>query len=160
MEDIARRAGAGKATLYRWWDSKAAVILDAVAEHVAGYPRFEHSGDTRNDLRDELRGVIVFYASPGGQAMLDLIAQSRFDPALAGELRDRFIQARRRDAVAVLQEGIATGQIRADLDLDAAMDAIWGAVYYKLLVSHTPPEASYADEVITTLWAAVGAVRP
>ncbi len=155
MENIARRAGAGKATLYRWWPSKAAVVLDAVAEHSAGYPRFEHSGDTRRDLAGELRGVIVFYAGEGGRAMLDLVAQSRFDPALAGALRDRFIKGRREDTTAVLEEGIASGQLRDDLDLDAVMDAIWGAVYYKLLVSHTPPAPEYAEELLTTLWPAL-----
>jgi AcrR family transcriptional regulator len=158
MDEVARRAGASKATLYRWWHSKAEVVLDAVAEHSAGYPRFAHTADTRADLRDELRGVITFYNSPGGRAMLDLIAHSRFDPTLADELRDRFIQGRRRDTAAVLVDGIERGQLRADLNLDATMDAIWGAVYYKLLVSHTPPAPGYADEVLATLWPAL-AVR-
>lgn len=155
MEDIARRAGAGKATLYRWWPSKAAVVLDAMTEHSSGYPRFQHTGDTRSDLAGELRGVIIFYASEGGRAMLDLIAQSRFDPGLAGALRDRFIKGRRTDTTAVLEEGIASGQLRADLDLDAVMDAIWGAVYYKLLVSHASPAPDYADELLSTLWPAL-----
>jgi AcrR family transcriptional regulator len=157
IEGIARRAGASKATVYRWWPNKAAVVLEAVQEHTHGYPRFRHSGDTRADLIDELRGVVRFYASPAGGALLDLIAQSRFDPDLAQALRDRFIMARRAETTEVLRAGVASGQLRADLDVEVTMDAIWGSIYYKLLVSHTPLSAGYANDLVTTFWAALAA---
>jgi AcrR family transcriptional regulator len=155
VEGIARRAGASKATVYRWWPSKAAVVLEAVQEHTNGYPRFRHSGDTRADLAEELRGVVTFYASAAGAALLDLIAQSRFDRDLAEALRDRFIMARRAETTEVLRAGIAIGQLREDLDVEVTMDAIWGSVYYKLLVSHTPLPPSYADEVLAAIWPAL-----
>ena len=74
-------------------------------------------------------------------------------------MRDRFIKGRRDDTTTVLKNRIASGQLREGLDLDAVMDAIWGAVYYKLLVSHTPPTSDYADELLTTLWPALAPVR-
>jgi AcrR family transcriptional regulator len=157
MEGIARRAHVSKATIYRWWPSKAAVVLDAMRNFAddGGYPRFNHSGNTRQDLVEELRAVIDFYNSDIGHSMLDLIAESRFDQALADALRDLFIMDRRKDTVEVLTAGIASGEIRADLDLDPIMDAIWGAVYYKLLVSHTPLKPEYADQLFAAFWSAI-----
>lgn len=157
VEGIARKAGASKATVYRWWPSKAAVVLDALQEHTDGYPGFRHSGDTRADLTEELRGVVAFYGSAAGAALLDLIAQSRFDASLAKALRERFIMARRAETTEVLRAGIASGQLRPDLDVEVTMDAIWGSVYYKLLVSHTPLTATYADQVLATIWPVLAA---
>ena len=157
IEGIARRAGTSKATVYRWWPSKAAVVLDAVQEHTHGYPGFDHSGDTRADLLTELQGVVAFYTTAAGGALLDLIAQSRFDPALATALRERFIASRRQETAQVLRAGIAAGQLRTDLDVEVAMDAIWGAVYYKLLVSHSRMEPDYASHVLDTFWRALAA---
>ena len=157
IEGIARRAGTSKATVYRWWPSKAAVVLDAVQEHTHGYPGFNHSGDTRADLLAELQGVVTFYTTAAGGALLDLIAQSRFDPDLADALRERFIASRRVETAQVLRAGIAAGQLQADLNVEVVMDAIWGAVYYKLLVSHSRLDPDYASDVLNTFWKALAA---
>lgn len=157
MDDIAHRASAGKATLYRWWPSKAAIFLDAVHERSDCYPHFGHSGDVCWDLLEEIRGVIAFYATDTGRALLDLVAESRFEPSLAEAVRERFIMGRREDTATVLQRGIDRGQVRADLDFDTTMDALWGSLYYKLLVSHTTLDIAYADALLSTFWPAIRA---
>ncbi|AKU16391.1 TetR/AcrR family transcriptional regulator [Luteipulveratus mongoliensis] len=155
--EIARRAGVSTATVYRWWDSKADVLLDAVHEQGDRYPAFEEGDDTFTELLTEVRGVIRFYASATGQATLDLVAESRFDDDLARGLRERFIAGRRASAKAVLRRGIERGEVRSDLRLDAAVDAIWGALYYRLQVSGEPLRPAYARELLTTLWPALSA---
>ncbi len=158
IEGIARRAKVSKATIYRWWPSKAAVVLEAMREAggTGGYPMFQHTGDARQDLLDELRRVITFYNETEGQGLLDLIAESRFDPDLADAVRDRFVVFRRKDTIEVMRAGMAKGTIRPDLDVETVMDALWGAVYYKLLVSHTPVSPDYADDLFETFWPAIG----
>ncbi|KAA0022292.1 TetR/AcrR family transcriptional regulator [Antrihabitans cavernicola] len=152
MEAIAQRAGAGKTTLYRWWPSKAAILLDAVHDRADRYPGFGDSGDVHTDLLDEVRGVIAFYRTKTGAAMLDLIAESRFEPSLAEAISERFIAGRRAATTEVLQRGIERGQVRADLDIDVTMDAIWGSIYYKLLISHATLTSAHADAILALIW--------
>lgn len=156
MEAIASRAGVSKATLYRWWSSKAEVLLDCVHERVERYPQFAGAGSTRRDLLLEIEGVIRFYRSHAGRALLDLIAHSRFNPTLADTIRDRFIQGRRDATVEVLKRGQERGEIVSGLNLQVTMDALWGALYYKLLVSHTPLTRRYASQLLDTFWPALG----
>jgi AcrR family transcriptional regulator len=149
VEGIAERAGVGKATIYRWWPGKAAVVMDAVLE--AAEPRipFPDTGSAREDVRRQLASVIEFYtATKTGHGIRALIAESQHDPSLAGSLRDRFIASRRTEAARVFERGIERGELRADLDVGVAIDALYGAVYYRLLVSHSPLDANYSDTLI------------
>lgn len=152
---IARRAGVSTATVYRWWRSKADVLLDAVHSRADQYPGFGAGEDLREVLIEEIKGVIRFYASPAGQATLDLIAEARFDADLATGLRERFIAERRAAALAALKRGIASGQVRADLDPAPVIDALWGALYYRLLISGESLTPRYARRLVDDLWPAI-----
>lgn len=155
MERIAKRAGSSKTTLYRWWPSKAAILLEAVNDRSDRYPGFDDTGDVYVDLLEEIRGVIKFYLSDSGAAMLDLVAESRFDPDLASAIRDDFIACRRAATRVTWKRGVSRGQIRADVDVEVVMDALWGSLYYKLLVSHNPPDMGFADQLMNTFWPAI-----
>jgi hypothetical protein len=74
---------------------------------------------------------------------------------LAGALRERLIATRRASAKEVLSRGIQRGELRADLDLDVAIDAFYGAVYYRLLVSGEPLTPAYADRLVEQLYPAL-----
>jgi AcrR family transcriptional regulator len=157
IEGIAGRAGVGKATIYRWCPSKAAVVIEAVLE--AANPRipFPDTGSARDDLRRQLASVIELYTrTKTGRGIRALIAESQHDPSLAESLRDRFIASRRAEAGAVFERGIERGELRPDLDVGVAIDALYGAVYYRLLVSHAPLDAAYADTLIDQIFPAFG----
>jgi AcrR family transcriptional regulator len=148
IEAIANRAEVGKTTIYRWWPTKAAVVLDALHEHFDTTIGFPDTGTAREDLRRQLRSVIKLLATPTGKAYLALIAESQHDPDLAAALAERYITARRAAATEVVERGIARGELRADVDPAAVVDLLYGALYYRLLVSHDPPSPSYADTLI------------
>ena len=57
IEGIARRAGVGKQTIYRWWPSKGAVVLEALDDSLATVVDFPDSGDIVEDLRVQMTGV-------------------------------------------------------------------------------------------------------
>jgi AcrR family transcriptional regulator len=155
IEGIAARAGVGKATIYRWWPSKAAVVMDAVLQAASPRIAFPDTGSAREDVRRQLALVIDFYIhTKTGRGIRALIAESQHDPSLAESLRDRFIASRRADATAVFARGIERGELRADLDVGVAIDALYGAIYYRLLVSHEPLDAGYADTLIGQIFPA------
>jgi AcrR family transcriptional regulator/predicted enzyme related to lactoylglutathione lyase len=160
IEGIAERAGVGKATIYRWWPSKAAVAMDAVLEAASARIPFPDTGSAREDLRRQIASVIELYTrTKTGRGIRALIAESQHDPSLAESLRDRFIASRRAEAATVFERGIERGELRPDLDVGVAIDALYGAVYYRLLVSHAPLDAAYADTLIDQVFPAFGRRR-
>src|SRR5690242_1017923 len=86
IESIAARAGVGKQTIYRWWKSKAAVLLEALAEQAAQPglgASFPDTGDIRADLRTQMRGVVRAMRSPAFATYRGLIAAAQSDPEVA-----------------------------------------------------------------------------
>jgi AcrR family transcriptional regulator len=148
IEGIAARAGVGKQTIYRWWPSKAALVLEAYltgAEAVAPPP--EHA-TTREDVRALLGWLIAVLAEPtGGHVIAGLIGDLQHDPDLAEGFHRDVVPARREAMLAALERGRERGEIRAKADLELAVDALHGAVFYRLLLSGEPLDAAFADSL-------------
>jgi AcrR family transcriptional regulator len=155
VDAIAARAGVGKATIYRWWPNKAAVVMDAFLADTAPDMPFPDTGSAREDLRRQMRAVIGLFNTPTVRdPFVALIAESQHDPALAAALRERFVASRRHAAKEVLTRGVERGELRADLDPEVAMDALYGALYYRLLVSGHRLTPRYADLLLDQLYSA------
>src|SRR3954464_5473965 len=89
VEAIADRAGVGKQTIYRWWPSKGAVILDALNDYVGDVSDFPDSGDVRADLRQQMSGVSALLGSEEfGPVYRAVIASAQSDPELARALSE------------------------------------------------------------------------
>jgi AcrR family transcriptional regulator len=157
IEGVARRAGVGKATIYRWWPNKAAIVMDAMSELALPHIPFPDTGSTREDLRRQMTSVTELFPTKAGRALLALIGESQHDALLAAALRDRLIVERRESASEVLRRGVARGEVRADIDPGIAIDALYGALYYRLQVSHAPVDPAYVDALIDQLWPALAA---
>lgn len=160
MEGIARRAGISKATVYRWWSNKAALVLEAVNTGTDRYPEFGHSDNTREALRQEVRGVIRYFKTEAGSAFLDLASESRFDSSLAHALSQQFVTSRREATRQVLADAAARGHVRDDVDVDTLMDMVWGAIYYRFLILHDLPPLKFADQLVEQLWSLIKPIGP
>ena len=127
MAEIAAAAGAGKQTIYRWWDSKPALVLDALQHYGAVEIDPEQRGDT--SLADFF-GRVCAGATRAAPALRPLMAEAQFDPALRAALKERLVD-RRRDAlrVALARWGVAEEDRREALVL-----ALYGALWYRLLL--------------------------
>lgn len=148
IEGVAARAGVGKTTIYRWWPNKAAILLDAMTERMAGVIAFPDTGSTREDLRRQMVALLGLFGTTAGRAYLSLVAAGVDDPSVAAALRDRLIAARRAASIACLRRGVERGELRPDLDLGLVVDALYGAVYYNVLVAHAPPDAAYVERLL------------
>jgi AcrR family transcriptional regulator len=156
VDAIADRARVGRATVYRWWPNKAAVVMDAFLADVAPQMPFPDTGSAREDLRRQMRSVIRLFNLPKtSRPFVALIAESQHDPALAKALRERFVASRREAATEVLRRGIERGELRADLDLALTLDALYGAMYYRLLISGERLTPGYADALIDQFYPAL-----
>jgi AcrR family transcriptional regulator len=147
IDQIARRAGVGKQTIYRWWPNKAAVVLEAHAEQAAERTRIEDTGDLRADLRT---AAASFSHNLGdtviGRVCVELIGEAQVDEQFGITYREAFVNARRTAMRELLERARERGQVREDVDLELAIDLFFGPVWYRRLVRHAPltPEFAYA----------------
>jgi AcrR family transcriptional regulator len=139
MEGIASRAGVGKQTIYRWWPSKAAVILEALNEQIGDVTDFPSSGDIVADLTKQMTGVARLLPSDEFSPYTQgLIPAAQTDPELAETLLKVMVEPRARACRERLKLAQEQGQLRADVDLDDVVELIYAPLYYRLLL-HTRP---------------------
>ena len=144
IEAIAARAGVGKQTIYRWWPSRAALVLEAYLSSADVVTPPAAGRTTREDVRGLLAWLIAVLAEPtGGHVVAGLVADIQHDADLAEGFHRDVVPARRGAMVAALERGKGRGEIRADADIELAVDALHGAVFYRLLLSGEPLDADF-----------------
>ena len=156
MEAIARRAAVSKETLYRWWGSKAEVLLEALAERGEQEIPIPDSGDLRHDLTRFMRAT-ARALDPGMRRVLRaLAAQAASDPAIADQARDRFLSRRRAALEVVLRRAVDRGELDAGRAA-AALDLVFGSLWYRLVFGIGPLDRKWADAVTDAIAAAARA---
>lgn len=111
IEAIATRAGVSKKTIYRWWPSKGAVVLELLDEAASVAVDPPDTGDLATDLRALLTEVIGLLTPPHNSPAIGLIAEALHDPDLARDLRERLIQPRIATFKERLRRAQETGQL-------------------------------------------------
>ncbi|MDP9797108.1 AcrR family transcriptional regulator [Catenuloplanes nepalensis] len=151
---IAARAGAGKQTIYRWWGGKSAVVLDALFDTVAtGDVALPDTGDLRADLRLVVRATVAEFADPRLSATTRaLTVETLSDETMAGEVRDRLL----RPQLDAVKDRLRAGGVPADVDLDVAVELIFGPIYHRWLLRTGPLTEDYADRLVDLVMAAIG----
>jgi AcrR family transcriptional regulator len=149
IEAIAKRAGVGKQTIYRWWASKGAVVLEALNDRLATVVDFPDTGDIVEDLRTQMRGVTqLFGTTDVGPLYQGLLAAAQSDPALSRAHLEQVI----KPATVAGHERIARaqerGEMRADADRQEMIDMLYGAIYYRLILHTRPLEPEQIDAAL------------
>ncbi len=152
INEIAAAAGVGKQTIYRWWPTKTAVIIDALERTFQSESPFPDTGSTYDDLRIQMRRVAKTFASPTGAIIRELVADSQGDPDIAEKFRVRFFEERRTRAASVIQAGIDRGELRQDLDMDTVVDLLYAPLWLRMLIGHQPLSAAAADRILDHVW--------
>ena len=160
VEAIAERAGVSKATIYRWWPNRAAVVMDGFLSIVSSEVPFPHTGHAREDIRIHMRRLTEAFSGNLGRTVAALIAEGQADPELAEALRSRWLSVRRKEAREILELGIERSELRADLDPEVAVDVLYGPIYYRMLVGHAPLDEDFADTLADHVFAGLRAQDP
>ena len=146
-DEIAERANASKATIYRWWPNKAALLAEALRVAVGQELPFPHTGEFEHDVRKQLRNFAALINGPRGKSFRAFVAAASTDPEVANAFRIEWVQPRREEAKAVLDRYRRSGALAEDQDLDLILDAMYGPFYFRLLIGEERIPASYADSV-------------
>jgi AcrR family transcriptional regulator len=152
IDAIAAAAGVGKQTIYRWWPSRNAVVIDALLEASLGATPFANSGDPRRDFRDHLRRVARLFASPTGKLIRELVADAQRSSACSKDFIERFWNPRRAVARGAMTMAMNAGDVRNDIDVEMALDLLYGPLWERLLIGHQPVTTKFADLILTTVW--------
>ena len=159
MDDVARRAGVSKATIYRWWPSKEVLALDALATEWAPAPTGESdTGPLRRDLLSRFRPWLrQLNRKPYARVVAGLVAEAQTNREFGVLYRERFVQPRRDATRELLVRARDRGEIADDTNLEVALDMLYGPIYHRLLHGHAPLTERFALQVIDYVIAAIAA---
>lgn len=157
MDTVAEQAGVSKATIYRWWDSKELLALDALyAEWDAPGPAKRPTGTLRGDMLALVRPwVRLAAAAPSARILIDLLAEAANNPEFGDAYRANFLKPRRDQAREMFARAIARGEIAADTDVEVALDLLWGPLYHRLFHGHAPLNDRFARRLVDTVLAGI-----
>ena len=160
IEGIASRAGVGKHTIYRWWPSKGAVLIEALdREMTMSAARLPDTGDIAADMRGIIAEVASVQARPEfGIPLAAVLAEAQLDPETGPALHERLLQPRRAPILARLRRAQERGQLAPSLDVEAVVEMLFGALYHRLLLRSGPLDAEYSRVVFEVLFG--GAAMP
>lgn len=149
MEEVAARAGVGKATVYRRWPSRGALALDAFLSEFRSQLPLPQTGSLRGDLRSGTRAwVRAVTTSRAGKMLAGLIAEAQRDPSLAAAWRERVFNPLREQHKEILDAAARRGELPPGTDADLVLDLIFGAAYHRLLHGHLPLDERFATKAV------------
>ena len=147
IEAIAGDANVSKATVYRWWPSKALLVADAFSAGADVELRFPDTGSVYKDMSLQMRKLVRVFRSPRGRVVAALLGGGQSDPELIAAFRDRFLLPRRQHAYQTLDRAIRRGELRADLNRDLALDSLYGPIYMRFLIRHRELNEAFVDDL-------------
>ena len=148
MEAIAARAGVGKATVYRRWAGKETLVAEALKGIVSRLP-VPDTGSTADDLLMLTRGTLSLYHDPATLNLLTgLIAAMARSEVIAHAVRSGFVAARVDAMRQLLRRGMDRGDLRADTDVDLAVEVLAGPLLHRAVITAGPMDDAMARGIV------------
>lgn len=147
IEAIAAKAGVGKQTIYRWWPSRAAVLLEAYVEEASTSVPSPETGSLRTDL---LKCLQISFASLQGtpaRILRELAAEAQIDAEFEEAFRRAFVLPMLTSLAEILSRAHKRGELSADVDDGVLTEMIVGAQWFRLLFDHAPLDAHLAVKI-------------
>ncbi len=156
LEAVAKRAGVGKAALYRRWPSKLAMVSDRLEGVGVELTEVPDTGSLLGDVRGFLRSVRRLLRHPLVRRILpDLHAEMNRSPELAKAVRGRLQTERRERGALLFERAMRRGEIAPGLDVDLANDVV-GLIYWRMIVTGERADAAYVEQLARFIVAALG----
>lgn len=148
LEEVAARAGVGKATLYKWWPSRGELAVDCFFAGTVAQLRFPDTGSARRDFTLQIQALRRLLGGPRGEALMALVQGARVDPLLRSALGERWVRPRQAWGLARMARAQAEGQCRPGVDAEAALDLLYGPVYTRLAMGLGVPSKARLARIL------------
>ena len=158
VDDVARRAGVHKTTVYRRWQTRENLVADALTEQMAAGITIPDTGNVETDLRELARAFVGWMTGPNGRAMLaTILSQDATRVPEIAEIKRRLVDDRFRRAEPVVTRGIERGELPASTDPAEVIKMLIAPIYLRLLVTAEPIDETTADQAARVAFLAAGA---
>jgi AcrR family transcriptional regulator len=147
IEAIARESGVAKTTIYRWWPNKVEIVMEAMLEKLMPAIAFPEGVSATEAITQQMQSLVNAFSGEYGRIVAQIIAEGQACPEALASYRDRFLYPRREAAKQIIQQGIDNGEFDPNLDPELAIDLLYGAIYFRLLVGHLPLDPHFATEL-------------
>jgi AcrR family transcriptional regulator len=157
IEGVAARSGVARTTIYRWWPSKGALAMEGFLQATAQDFHLPPTDSVIVDMRAMLRSVARIMAGMPGRIIRGIVAEGQSDPETIEAFKEGYVGPRRAELRAMLERGIANGELRADLDVEMVSFGLFGPLYLRMLLNEALDEAwvsRLADSVLSRCVAA------
>lgn len=146
MEAVAKRAGVGKAAIYRRWPSKLPMVADLLSQVGVPLAEIADSGSLQGDVHGFLtQAAALLRHSLVRKVLRDLYSEMERTPLLAATLKQGFQAGRRERVKQILQRAIQRHELRAELDQELALDLLAAPLYWRLVVTKNSTSPGYLD---------------
>jgi AcrR family transcriptional regulator len=156
IEAVAARATVGKATVYRWWPDKAALIADAFASNTTSKLHFPDTGSLRADMCQQMQQLVKILRGRRGRIVSAMLGAGQNDGSLIAAFRERFLKPRRQEAYATLRRAMQRGQLKKNVDMDLLLDSLYGPIYMRFLIRHDSLTPEFVDGLCALTLGAAG----
>jgi AcrR family transcriptional regulator len=158
IDAVARRAGVGKAAIYRRWKSKLDISVALASQVAVAALDIPDTGNLRDDIRQYLDSGRDALTHPLAQKIIpDLVAEAARNSAVADALLGTVRSPRRAKAAQLVEQAIARGELAADTDIGLCLDLLAGPLYWRLMVVQDSPDGDYLDRLADKIAAAMKA---
>jgi AcrR family transcriptional regulator len=155
---IARKAGVSTATVYRWWRTREALLLDAVMERMDRNLVLRLDGSPLERLRDYVLQMGRLFTGAKGIVTARLLAAIQDNPVLRREFLHRILTPREKELRAVVREAVVRRQLPQGLEIDSFLDSVVGPLLTRLLIRGERVDKAYVlsafDRAVAGSWAA------
>ena len=148
IEEVAKKAGVGKPTIYKWWPNKAALVLAMFEERVVSKFAVPDAKSAEQLMRTQVTELIRALNGFFGKVVAEIIGEGQGDVEVLREYRDRYVHKRRAVTREAIERAIASGEFKRKIDPEFLIDLIYGPIYYRLLVQHQKVDQRFGQELV------------
>jgi AcrR family transcriptional regulator len=160
IESIASAAGVSKVTIYRWWSSKALLVIEAFMEgHLVRTPMRKDLPPSER-LACHIAMLTEQYSGFAGRVVGQIIAEGQHDPDTLREFRERFHYGRRAVVREVIDEWRRSGELSPETDVEMLMDMLYAPIYMRLLLGHAPLDQQFVKRHVAFVYSLLGVQVP
>lgn len=153
---VAERARISKATMYRRWRSKDALVAAAISTLVDREIAIPDTGTLQGDVHELLAAAVALYSTPRAAALMpELVAGMARDGELADAVRNSLLAARRGALDRVLQRAASRRELREDVDHELCLDLFGGVIFYRLLITGGTLDQRLVEDLTTLILRAI-----
>lgn len=151
MEGVAALAGVGKPTVYRHFADRHELAMAALMQAATPPEGASRYADPLEALKAQMLAMAAMFESPTGRFAASVLASGHGETEMSKAFRSHFVEQRREQSRGLLDEARQKGSIRHDADIELALDQLYGAILYRLLIGRSAVNRKFVAELLEQL---------